>query len=504
MTSLVASPLLAAGLGDPNGPNPYRSIPLVVPSAVTPTEPAQPYQPVQPSQPVQPVGPEQVLEPQPGAATAEQDQFTAAQLQEMVAAIALYPDPLLAQILAGATYPLDIVQASRFIKANANDPALADRISAEPWDPSVQALARYPSVLAMMDENLQWTQALGAAFIHQQEDVMNAIQVLRAQAQTAGNLATTQEQRVIVEERIIYIEPADPQVIYVPVYEPEIVYVPRPTYYVGHTISFGIGFAVGSWLDLDCDWRHRNVYRGGWYHRHHSNHHKPTVNVHVHKDVNIHRDRDDHRDHRDDARHDRYDSRDNRRDVERRDDDRQRQASVWRRDVSKPAPQVRATSQDRRIITPIRRPVSNIKTDSPTVRDDARSERDADARTSDARDGDRSRNGFVRPTPGFVRPVTPPVTATRPTPDPRPSNTPTDRNIFNRSVFDRNTAARSNDRIITGRSERSDRDDPSAEDRTAARTDRRDETRIEPRVGPPVQDQRETRPTFNGSGDRGR
>lgn len=468
MTGLFASPLLAAGVGDPNGPGPYQSLPLVVPSA-----PA--YVATVPAQPI-------IEQQQPAPAPAqEQDKFTAAQLKEMVSAIALYPDPLIAQILAGATFPLDIVQASRFIKANANDPALRDRIAEQSWDPSVQALAYYPSVLAMMDENLAWTQDLGAAFFYQQEDVMAAIQDCRLQAQTAGNLATTQEQRVVVEERIIYIYPADPQVIYVPVYEPEIVYVQRRPDYFGHAISFGIGFSVGSWLDLDCNWHDHHVYRGGWYnsrndHRDHRDHR--DVNVHVHKQVNnnviVHRDaparHDDHRDddHRDDNRF----------------DSRSRTENVWKRDVSKPVPQVRSQGESGRVNVNVPKHSDAGNRVVVGERGDDRGDARGGERLSDRavdRTGDRpivqggknrpevgptvnrSTNGYVRQTPSYVRPVTPSVS-----PSVTPSGTPSGTLSGTRSVpqLPDNRMVAPVDRGGLGdREARSDRDDRRVESR---------------------------------------
>ena len=346
-------------------------LPLVVPSAAAPQPLETPAAQAQPQQ--------------------EQAKFSAVQLKEMVGPIALYPDPLLAQVLAGATYPLEIVQASRFIKANANDPALKDKIAAQPWDPSVQALAHYPTVLSMMDENLEWTQNLGAAFIYQQADVMAAIQESRALAQTAGNLATSKEQQVVVQDRIIQIVPADPQVIYVPVYEPEVVYVERRPDYYGNVISFGFGIAVGSWLDLDCDWNHRRVYRGGWYDHHHCqrpDYSRREVNVHVHNNVHVHRDSDNDR-----LAWDRNGrgERDDRNDRDQRD----RSESVWHRNDAKPGPQIRQ--------------VASI----PTVNRGERDERsDRDDRTDRSQSGYRTIGGSVRPVQGVSRPVTTPVSTT--------------------------------------------------------------------------------------------
>jgi hypothetical protein len=191
---------------------------------------------------------------------------TAQELDQLVSAIALYPDPLVAQILPASTYPLDIVKAARLVRSGAS----AETIDKQDWDPSVKAVAHYPTVLEMMDTNIDWTQQLGQAFIAQPDDVMQAVQRMRAQAQTLGNLATTPQQQVVLEEDTIRIVPADPQIIYVPVYEPAFVYYRRP--YRTSFISFSFGYPCGTWLDLDCDWRRHWCYRPGWtWNRWHDN-----------------------------------------------------------------------------------------------------------------------------------------------------------------------------------------------------------------------------------------
>jgi hypothetical protein len=160
------------------------------------------------------------------------------ELDQLLAPIALYPDSLIAQILMASTYPLEVVQADRFAKQNKNlkADALTKALEAQKWDPSVKSLVNFPQVLTMMSEKLDWTQKLGDAFLAQQKDVMSTIQSLRVKAQAAGNLKTTKEQVVIIEEKIIKIEPASPQVIYVPTYNPTVVYGPwwypaYPPYY---------------------------------------------------------------------------------------------------------------------------------------------------------------------------------------------------------------------------------------------------------------------------------
>ncbi len=144
----------------------------------------------------------------------------------MLAPIALYPDSLLAQIFMASTYPLEVVQADRWAKQNKNltGDALTAALEKQPWDPSVKSLINFPQVLAMMSEKLDWTQKLGDAFLAQEKDVMASVQTLRKKAYDAGNLKTTKEQKVVVEQETIVIESASPQVVYVPTYNPTVVY----------------------------------------------------------------------------------------------------------------------------------------------------------------------------------------------------------------------------------------------------------------------------------------
>jgi hypothetical protein len=175
------------------------------------------------------------------------------QLDQLLGPIALYPDPLIAQILPASTLPAQIVLADRYVSGG-GDP---NQIDQQPWDPSVQALARYPNVLKWMDDNLSWTAELGQAFLNQQQDVMDSIQRLRASAANFGNLQSTPQQQVINDGGDIEIVPADPQVIYVPVYQPDQVYY--QTCYGPPFISFGFGFAIGAWLNCDFDWGHHHI-----------------------------------------------------------------------------------------------------------------------------------------------------------------------------------------------------------------------------------------------------
>lgn len=194
---------------------------------------------------------------QPGVAQALLNQDD---LKELLAPISLYPDALIALILPASTVPSDVVLGSRFVDGE-GDPALAGN---QPWDDSVKSLVYYPDVLNWMNQNLEWTASVGEAFIDQPADVMNAIQSLRAQARASGALTDTPQQRVVVQEEFIRIVPADPEIIYVPQYDPEVIFV--DSYSPGYTpfLTFGFGFAVGSWLNYDCDWGRRGVYRGDW------------------------------------------------------------------------------------------------------------------------------------------------------------------------------------------------------------------------------------------------
>src|SRR5499427_2984116 len=148
------------------------------------------------------------------------------ELDQLLAPIALYPDDLLSQIFMASTYPLEVVEASRWAKQNQNlkGDALAQALEKQDWDPSVRSLVNFSDVLSKMSDKLDWTQKLGDVFLSQQKDVMDAVQRLRAKAQAAGNLNTTEQQKVIVEEKIIQIEPASPEVVYVPTYDPTVIY----------------------------------------------------------------------------------------------------------------------------------------------------------------------------------------------------------------------------------------------------------------------------------------
>ena len=174
-------------------------------------------------------------------------------MDQLLGPIALYPDPLIAQILPASTVPTQIVLADRYI-SDGGDP---NQIDQQPWDVSVQALARYPNVLQWMDQNLGWTAELGQAFLNQQQDVMDSIQRLRQSAASFGNLQSTPQQQVINDGGDIEIVPADPEVIYVPVYQPNVVYYQAT--YGAPFITFGAGCAIGPWLNCDFDWHNHNI-----------------------------------------------------------------------------------------------------------------------------------------------------------------------------------------------------------------------------------------------------
>jgi len=218
---------------------------------------------------------------QPEQSTSETPVLTAqqtpAQLQQLVAPIALYPDALVAQILAAATYPDQIVEADRWLQQHSGlkGDQLAQEVDKQPWDPSVKALAEFPSVLANMDKNLSWTSSLGDVYINQQQDVINAVQEMRKRAKDAGNLKTTSQEKVTENGTTIVIEPANPEIVYVPQYDPWVVYgapvVAWPGWYwypglfvSGPGIAFGIGFGISFFGGFGWGWHH---WAPDWHHR---------------------------------------------------------------------------------------------------------------------------------------------------------------------------------------------------------------------------------------------
>ncbi|PYT93509.1 MAG: DUF3300 domain-containing protein, partial [Acidobacteria bacterium] len=186
------------------------------------------------------------------------------QLDSLVAPIALYPDPLLAQVLAASTYPLEIVQLQQWLTKNKDlkDKALADAVLKQPWDSSIQSMAALPDVVKRLADDIGWTTDLGNAVLAQQSDVMDAVQRMRAKAQEKGNLKSTEQMKVetktVENKNVIVIEQSKPEVVYVPSYDPVVVYgappypyppiaYPPPGYYAaGMAVSFGVGMMVGA------------------------------------------------------------------------------------------------------------------------------------------------------------------------------------------------------------------------------------------------------------------
>jgi hypothetical protein len=188
-------------------------------------------------------------------------EYTPEQLDQLLAPIALYPDPLIALILPASTDPKDLSLAAQYVAAN-GDPS---GIDSQSWDPSVKGLAHYPDVLKWMNDNLDWTHALGAAFAMQPADVMKSVQQLRAKARAAGTLVDTPQQQVDMEGDDIRIIPAQPSTIYVPQYDPDVVYGDAPDGYAGPYVTFGVGFPVGAWLGFECDWDDFGIWVGPWH-----------------------------------------------------------------------------------------------------------------------------------------------------------------------------------------------------------------------------------------------
>jgi hypothetical protein len=217
--------------------------------------------------------------PPPQSPPTSAPQQTPARLQQLVAPIALYPDSFVAQILAAATYPAEVVEAERWMAQHAGlkGQQLADEANTQSWDPSVKALTAFPSVLANMNKNLSWTSSLGEAYVQEPQEVMSAIQDMRHRAQNAGDLRSTPQQTVTTQGQNIVIQPTNPQVVYVPQYDPWLVYGPPlvawPGWYpypglylVAPGIVFGLGIGIGlfagfgwGWHHWGCNWAHRTV-----------------------------------------------------------------------------------------------------------------------------------------------------------------------------------------------------------------------------------------------------
>jgi hypothetical protein len=209
---------------------------------------------------------------------AEGEKFTKQQLDQMLAPIALYPDDLLSNVLMASTYPLDVVEAQRWLSvpenASLQGDALVDALKSKDWDPSIKALVQFPDVLKMMSDQLDWTQNLGNAFLAQQDQVMDQVQFLRSKADSSGHLKSNSQQTVKQQDGAYVIQPANPDTVYVPVYEPSVVYgtwwyPDYPPYYWGYpgavfTDGFfwgaaGIAIAGGIWGWNHWDWHNRRI-----------------------------------------------------------------------------------------------------------------------------------------------------------------------------------------------------------------------------------------------------
>src|SRR5690349_8211883 len=224
--------------------------------------------------------PADVAAEQSGAPEEQAPKIPNDQLDSLVAPIALYPDPLLAQVLAASTYPLEIMQLQQWLTKNKGlkDKALQEAVIKEPWDPTVQSLAALPDVVKRLSDDIQWTTDLGNAFLAQQSDVMDAVQRMRAKAKDSGNLKSNEQMKVetktIENKSVVVIEQSQPDVVYVPSYNPTVVYgapaypyppiaYPPPGYYAaGMAISFGVGMAMGAaWgggWGYNCGWGGNN------------------------------------------------------------------------------------------------------------------------------------------------------------------------------------------------------------------------------------------------------
>jgi hypothetical protein len=221
--------------------------------------------------------------PDSGAASSQQQSLSNAELDQLVAPIALYPDALLAQVLMASTYPLEIVQAERWAKANKSlkGDKLDEALAKQDWDASIKALVATPTVLTTMNDDLDWTEKLGDAVLAQQADVMDAIQRLRSKAEANGKLKTTKQQTVSVSKeedgnQVIAIAPTSTETVYVPYYEPSVVYgtwdyPSYPPYYwppssgwvvggaIASGIAWGAGWAIGNAIWDGIDWDHGNI-----------------------------------------------------------------------------------------------------------------------------------------------------------------------------------------------------------------------------------------------------
>jgi hypothetical protein len=234
--------------------------------------------------------------PSPAPPPSAAPKYSAADLEKLAAPIAMHPDPLIAILLPASVYPLEIVQAARFVKDTNNIP----KVDEQPWDENVKALAKFPDLIQKMNDDLTWT------FLDQQKELMDTIQSLRGKAQALGTLKTTPQQIVVVtntviaktvEQQVVYvtntvvqIQPSNPQVVYVPTYPPSMYYYYPPPVYVGPppAVTFAVGVTVGLIIANNCDWHHGGIYVG-----HHGvavwggGGHHGDVDIDINRNVNI-------------------------------------------------------------------------------------------------------------------------------------------------------------------------------------------------------------------------
>jgi uncharacterized membrane protein YgcG len=235
----------------------------------------------------------------PSSSEPAQAAWSPDELNELVAPIALYPDALVAQIVAAASYPTQVADADQWVQQHSylKGAELAQAADSQSWDPSVKALTQFPSVLDTMDKNLSWTSALGDAYVNQSQNVLDAVQEMRRRAQQAGNLESTPQESVTTEGQSIAIQPAEPDVVYVPEYDPWDVYGEPLAIYpgwdfdadglLGPGIAFGVGIGIGAYGGFGWGWHH---WGADWHGRevvynHNAYHHDGHFGDHDHFDL---------------------------------------------------------------------------------------------------------------------------------------------------------------------------------------------------------------------------
>ena len=255
----------------------------------------------------------QPMTPQPGSADQVAPLIPNDQLDSLVAPVALYPDPLLTQVLVASTYPLEIIQLQQWIQKNGSltGDALTNAVEKQDWDPSIQSMAIFPDLVKRLADDIKWTTDLGNAFLAQQSDVMDAVQRMRMKTQTAGNLKSTDhmkiETKVVETKTVVVIQQTNPQVVYVPTYNPVVVfgppiymypyppiYYPPPSYYpAGVFLAFGVGIAVGSYYrggwGYNCGWGRHTTININVNNRYVSHYNRTNINVNRNVNVNANR-----------------------------------------------------------------------------------------------------------------------------------------------------------------------------------------------------------------------